>query len=267
LPTASEPGGRRIPDAIARRIVDAVGGHPFYLQLLGESLTAHPPPYDDAAFKDALQEVLFSRTGRLALDLQLVFDRAVGRSAHLVAVIDALADGPTRQVDIARRLGISSADTARYLERLGDLVRRRDDGTYTLDDPVFALWLRWRRPGGSVVPMTLIGDAAEREVAALLARLGFDLVYQSRGSRGAFDLLATRGAAQLGIQVKRSPLPLRFDRAAWQRMTADATRLGWRWFLDPSTARRGAHLRLTATAAIPNLLAWLDIPLDPAHEP
>ena len=48
----------------------------------------------------------------------------------------------------------------------------------------------------------------ERVVAEHLARSGFELVYQSRGSRGAFDLLATRGAQQLGVQVKRSPLPL-----------------------------------------------------------
>jgi hypothetical protein len=67
----------------------------------------------------------------------------------------------------------------RYLERVGDAVRKRDDGRYELDDPVLGLWLRWRRPGGTVVPMTVIGDAAERDVATLLAPMGFDLVYQS----------------------------------------------------------------------------------------
>ena len=38
--------------------------------------------------------------------------------------------------------------------------------------------------------MTIVGDEAEQAVAAFLAGLGFDLVYQSRASRGAFDLLA-----------------------------------------------------------------------------
>jgi Holliday junction resolvase len=149
-------------------------------------------------------------------------------------------------------------------------VRKREGGLYELDDPVFGLWLRWRRPGGTVVPMTVIGDAAEREVAMALAQLGFDLVYQARASRGAFDLLATRGPAQLGIQVKRSPLPLSFRRTDWQRMAADAKRLGWRWtiasvdpagaihFLDPAKARRGATVRLGLPAAIENLIAWLD---------
>lgn len=260
----------RIPVAIAERAVAALGGHPFYLQLLGEALTSREPPYDDAALKDALQDVLFSRTGRLALYLQLGFDRIVGRSTYLAAVLDALSDEPLRMTDIASRIHASTADTARYLERVGDAVRKRDDGRYQLDDPVLGLWLRWRRPGGTVVPMTVIGDAAERDIATLLARMGFDLVYQSRASRGAFDLLATRGASQLGIQVKRSPLPLSFSRTAWQRMSADAKRLGWRWviasvdlagttlFLDPTKARRGKTMRLGESASIENLLAWID---------
>jgi AAA+ ATPase superfamily predicted ATPase/Holliday junction resolvase len=267
----SEGGpGRPIPLPLAERAVAVLGGHPFYLQLLGEALTAREPPYNDAALKDALQDVLFSRTGRLALYLQLGFDRAVGRSTYLAAVLDALSAGALRMTDISGRIQVSTADTARYLERLGDVVRKRKDGLYELEDPVFGLWLRWRRPGGTVVPMTVIGDAAEREVATTLAQLGFDLVYQARASRGAFDLLATRGAAQLGIQVKRSPQPLAFRRAEWQRMSADAKRLGWRWvigsvdakgathFLDPAKARRGATVRLGKPAIIENLVAWLD---------
>jgi hypothetical protein len=48
---------------------------------------------------------------------------------------------------------------------------------------VFELWLRWRSPGGAAVPMSVIGDEAERAVAENLAHLGFDLVYQSRVAR------------------------------------------------------------------------------------
>jgi AAA+ ATPase superfamily predicted ATPase/Holliday junction resolvase len=264
------PAGRAIPRALAEKVVDTFGGHPFYLQLFGEELTTREPPYDEHAMKSAVQAVLFSRSGRLALYLQLAFDHAVGKSTYLAAVLDALSEGPQRQTDVATRIGASTADTARYLERLGDVVRRRDDGLYELDDPVFALWLRWRRPGGSVVPMTIIGDAAEREVAATLARLGMDLVYQSRGSRGAFDLLATRGARQLAIQVKRSPLPLVFSKTEWKRMQADAKRFGWRWtiasvstdgvitFLDPARASSGKTIRLAEKAAIDNIVEWID---------
>jgi len=260
----------RIPESLARRAVATIGGHPFYLQLLGEALTAAGPPLDDDALKEALQELLFSRTGRLALYFQLGYERAVGRSGYLAAALDALADGPRRPSEVARSLGVGTADTARYLERLGDVIRKQPDGRYAIDDPVFALWLRWRRPGGTVVPMTLVGDAAERDVANLLARMGFDLVYQSRASRGSFDLLATRGSDQLGVQVKRSALPLRFDAATWKRMSADAERLGWRWsvaavapdgavrFLDPARARRGKEVRLGELAVIDSLVEWLD---------
>lgn len=270
LLTRESPPDQPIPEELAVRAVEVLGGHPFYLQILGEELTARSGPYNEASFKETLQEVLFSRTGRLALHFELHHSRVVGRSGFLAAVLDTLAEGPLRLANLARSIGISSADTARYIERLGDVVLKRKDGAYELDDPVFALWLRWRRPGGTVVPMTIVGDAAEREVAEVLARAGFDLVYQSRASRGSFDLLATRGAYQLGVQVKRSPLPLRFERAAFQRMQADAKRFGWRWvvasvndgsgvrFLDPGKARRGKEVRLTESSVIDGLIAWLE---------
>ncbi len=122
------------------------------------------------------------------------------------------------------------------------------------------------------MPMATLGDEAEQRIAAELAAMGFDLVYQSRASRGAFDLLATRGGTQLGVQVKRSKLPLRFTLAAWNRMEAEAKRFGWRWVvgavepppgeavavLDPAKARMGREVRLGTEATIPNLLAWAD---------
>ncbi|MBI4701010.1 MAG: hypothetical protein HY744_07605 [Deltaproteobacteria bacterium] len=79
---------------------------------------------------------------------------------------------------------------------------------------LFGLWLRWRGPGGCVIPMSVVGGEAERRVAELLAQTGFELVYQSRASRGAFDILAVRGDQRLGLQVKRSRPPLRFTRPA-----------------------------------------------------
>jgi len=65
-----------------------------------------------------------------------------------------------------------------------DAVVRGSDGRYRLADPVFGLWLSWRQPGGTVVPMQVIDDEAEQQVAQHLARMGFDLVYPSRASRG-----------------------------------------------------------------------------------
>ena len=268
------PRDRPVPRPVARLALDALGCHPFYLQLLGEALVRQAPPYDEAALKEALQEVLFSRAGRLALYLEQTFRAVVGRSTYLAAALRALAEGPRRLTDVARGIGAQSGSTARYLERLGDAVERTADGLYRLADPVFGLWLRWRQPGGTTVPMVIVGDEAEQRIAAELARLGFDLVYQSRASRGAFDLLATRGGRQLGVQVKRTGLPVRLGKAAWSRMEAEGHRLGWRWivavvtpppegaahFLDPAGAVVGRRVRLDEAASIDNLLRWLDTP-------
>jgi AAA+ ATPase superfamily predicted ATPase len=265
----SAPPHRKIDAGLAGRAVDAVGGHPFYLQLLGESLVAIPPPADDDALKEALGNLLFTRTGRLALYFENEYNRAVGRASSLAAVLTALSRGPRRPSEIATAIGAASGAVTTYLDRLGDVIARDASERWHIADPVFELWLRWRSPGGAAVPMSVVGDEAERAVAENLAHLGFDLVYQSRASRGAFDLLATRGAMQLGLQVKRAALPLHIRAADWKRMHAEGTRLGWRWvvasvapdgavtYLDPARARGST---LPAKSAIANLLLWLDAP-------
>jgi AAA+ ATPase superfamily predicted ATPase len=272
LLTENAPPERPLSEALATRAVDVFGGHPFYLQLLGEALTRQPPGNDDAVFKQALQELLFSRTGRLALYFENELQRLVGRSGYLARTLEVLIEGPRRAAEVARAIDSPSGATAGYLERLKDAVVRTPDGAYALADPVFGLWLGWRRPGGTVVPMRIVGDEAELAVAETLARSGFDLIYQSRASRGAFDLLATRGPHQIGIQVKRSPLPLRFGAAAWKRMEAEAKRFGWRWvvavltpppenrllLLDPGKANVRKMATLNADAVIDNLLLWVD---------
>jgi AAA+ ATPase superfamily predicted ATPase/Holliday junction resolvase len=264
------PTHRRIPDDLAREAIDLVGARPFYLQMIGDAIVRADPPYDRGTLKSAVQDLLFSATGRLSLYFENEFDRLVGRSTNLAAVLESLADGPRQLVDVARSIGAPSGQARGYVDRLGDAVQKREDGRYELDDATFGLWLRWRRPGGSVVPMSVLGDDAERTVAQHLARCGFELVYQSRASRGAFDLLATRGAQQLGVQVKRATLPLRLPREDWNRMVADANRFGWRWILavvsseaavillDPAGAVRGRTVRVDAGAAIDNIVSWVD---------
>lgn len=266
----SGPPGRAIPAAVAKQAVEVLGGNPFYLQLFGEVLTAREPPYDVGLVRQVYSELLFTRTGRLSLYFAREFDRLVGSAATLATALEALADGPLRTVEIARRTGASSGAVTHYLERLGDAVMRGDDQRWSLVDPVFGMWLRWRQPGGAVVPMTVIGDQAELEIARSLSALGFELVYQSRASRGAFDLLGIRAGIQVAIQVKRSALPVRFSKSAWARLSSDARRLGWRWlvavvtpasrvyFFDPARARVGAAVMLTEALALDNVLRWLE---------
>ncbi len=266
----SGPADRRIPEPLAEAAVDLVGARPFYLQMLGDAITRTEPPYDRATLKAVVQDLLFSPMGRLSLYFENEHERLVGRSTNLAAVLEALAAGPRRLGEIARVIGAPPGQTRGYVARLADAVQRRPDGRYELDDATFGLWLRWRGPGGSVVPMTVLGDQAERAVAEHLSRCGFELVYQSRASRGAFDLLATRAAHQVGVQVKLTALPVRFSRAEWSRMEADGERFGWRWvvaavssdhgvtLLDPARATRGKAVSLGSKAAIENIVSWVD---------
>jgi len=262
--------GHAVSRQLAARAVAIIGGNPFYLQLLGEQLAGLASPLDEGALKEALSRLLFHRTGRLAMFFEAELARVVGRSAQALAILEQLARAPGRPADLQAALRLSSSSAVNYLARLGDVIRRRADDRYELTDPVMALWLTWRAPGGAAVPMTVVGDEGERDVARALADLGFELVYQSKASRGAFDLLAIRAGVMVGVQVKRSALPLHFTAAAWNRMEAEARRLGWRWiataasregvvtFLDPAHGRRRKGVGLSSSSAIVNLLAWID---------
>ncbi len=266
----SSAPGRKVSRALAQKAFDTLGGNPFYLQLLGEQLAALATPLDEPALKEALSRLLFHRTGRLALFFESELARVVGRSSPSLAILEELARGAARPVDLQRATRQSSSSMVNYLARLGDVVRQRPDGLWELSDRVMALWLAWRAPGGAAVPMTVIGDEGERRVASALAALGFELVYQSKASRGAFDLLAIRAGVMVGVQVKRSPLPLHFSDAAWKRMAAEAERLDWHavvasvteagevTFLDPAKGRRKKGFSLTSAAVIDNLLLWVD---------
>ncbi len=265
---------RKIPRPIAVRAAKLFAGHPFYLQLFGETLTRNEPPYTEKEFNSTIGELLFTPTGRLSFFFQREYDQLVGKASTLAAVLNALAEGPQKLNKIATATRSSTGATVRYLERLGDAVVHLPDGRYAVTDPVFALWLGWRKPGGTITPLTVIGNEAELTVARALAEMGFELIYQSRASRGSFDLLAVRGGIQIGVQVKGSPLPVRFNKREWNRMNADAARYGWRftiasvsadganvYFLAPEAARISRAVTLDKPTIIDNLLDWLDSPL------
>ena len=276
LVQASSDGPQRITPELARRIFAVVGGSPFYLQIVGEAVTQESGRAD-VRLRSALQRVLFSDTGRLSLYFLNEFQRLVGRATTLAATLNALARGPRTLTEVARAIHGAAGATSGYLGRLGDAVLRDPEGRWQLADRTFGWWLQWRQPGGSVLPMKLVGDEAELAVAQRLAHLGFELVYQSRGSRGAFDLLATRGARILAVQVKRSPLPLRFSRAAWERMESDGERYGWQWLiaqvgpegevqlLDPARATRRGGVSLSEGSVLERPLDWLER-RQPAHQ-
>ena len=54
-----------------------------------------------------------------------------------------------------------------------------------------------------ISPYTL-GDFVEKAIADKVSKEGFSLVYQSKASRGTFDLLAILNSFMVGLQVKKT---------------------------------------------------------------
>lgn len=79
----------------------------------------------------------------------------------------------------------------------------------------------------AILPVLVLGDEAEQAVARQMAAAGFNLIYQSRASRGAFDLLAISGTKEIGIQVKKAHLPYYLPREKLHLMKHWAERLRW----------------------------------------
>ena len=193
------------------------------MHALGDALFGGMEPVSPGEIKAAVQALLFSSNGRIALHYERTWTELVGRAAGMAAVVESMTDGPIRLSDISRRTELATGGVATMLKRLGEAVVKEADGRYALADPVFARWIQWRMPGGVSVPMRILGDEAELAAAEGLAARGFELVYPSRVSRGSFDLLAIRHGLVLGIQVKRTSMPARLRKAEIERIEAG----GW----------------------------------------
>ena len=109
-----------------------------------------------------------------------------------------------------------------------DVVSKLPDGRYHLADPTFALWLKHQTDFRQAMPPLLVGTESEQAVARRLATEGFRGVYQSRASRGSFDLLAVRDTRVFGIQVKTATLPYSLRASERKRMVAESRLLGFR---------------------------------------
>jgi Holliday junction resolvase len=214
------------------RVLDLTNSHPFYVQVLGEELCkASPgPEIDEATCKEVVQETLLESAGKLHLYFQNLFDRCVKSSAGNERVLVALAAGPQKVSEVARSLGKSTGEVSAILGRLMQVdVVRREGEAYALTDPVFARWIVGTRSDlAAYVGPALLGSETERAIAQKLALEGFRLIYQSRASRGVFDLLVLLNTYEIGLQVKRTAAA-KFYLAVeeYERMKAEGTRLGW----------------------------------------
>ena len=247
----SKRSGRPIPVALCRTIVDTVGTNPYYLQVLGEELVLEAT--SDAAtvedWRTTCQRVVFETSGRLYQYFDRMHASVAGSSSMLAKILFALADGPRRGSEVAKAMGVTQNRISSKLPILEarDVVRK-DGSAYCLCDPCYALWLRGARSETpSVIAPLVLGNESERRVAREMARQGVSLVYQSRASRGAFDLLALYQVYEIGVQVRRiKRFPAYISERMLGRMRREAEQLGWHAVLALDTGERVTFHCLTS---------------------
>lgn len=221
--------GIAVPDPVIDRLLEDVGTLPFYLQVVGATLVDYlgEGTADLGAWRRSLDRCLFQPDGVLNLFFRNQFDRVVGRSGMLARVLVALRE-PLALGDLAERIGTSSGAAGTYVRRLAqDDAVTKEDGRYVVPDPCFRLWLQSQEDLGGLAPPSIIGDISERRVTEALAALGLRVIYQSRASRGAFDLLGLAWGRELAIQVKTGEAPVRVAASEVHRMQDEARRMGW----------------------------------------
>lgn len=216
---------RPIPEDLIDKLLVVAGTHPFYLQVLGEELCSKER-LDEDAFKVTVQENLFNSTGRLALYFQDLVGRIVGRSSSLEQTLIQIAHQPGTLSQLSTRMDIGTGTLKSWIDRASDLITA-SGGIYQIADPCLRLYLAAKSQIRAILPALVLGDEAEQAVARHMAAAGFNLIYQSRASRGAFDLLAISGTKEIGIQVKKAHLPYYLPREKLHLMKHWAERLHW----------------------------------------
>jgi Holliday junction resolvase len=126
----------------------------------------------------------------------------------------------------ARELGISAGALKTWLNRITDVLVR-ENGIFKIHDQALKLWLKNRSVFKKILPPTILGDEAEKLVARELASYGFQMIYQSRASRSAFDLLGIAGIQKIGVQVKKGHYPFYIKKAEINEMQFWGKLLGW----------------------------------------
>ncbi len=214
-------------------VLDLLGDHPFYVRILVQELRGGAAdggvelPELERAVREAVEATLFDENGRLALFFEQRYRAVVGDSSTLESVLRGFAD-PCRITDVAKQLHVPTGAVSTAVKALlrKDALVRLPDGRYGLSDPTFALWVKRQVDFRQAMPPLLVGTESEKRVARRLSADGFSGVYQSRASRGAFDLLALHDTRVLGLQVKTTRLPYQLPRQEEARLQADAARLG-----------------------------------------
>jgi len=135
------------------RMVEVVGGHPFYLQVLGEETCRRAPAriIDDSSFKEAFQETVLTDGGRLDSYFESLF-RPASDSTLLERTAIAIAEGKTQITEIGRAIGLTPGTAYAAIRRLQDLdVVARRNGGYDYVDPLLNSRSKFRERSNDLV--------------------------------------------------------------------------------------------------------------------
>jgi len=232
--------GYAMSDELLRKLIELTNGHPFYLQVLGEELCKASPQKDipEDIYKTVIQETLFESAGRLYLYFASQYAKHIKTSTSLEKTLISISRGHHKVSEIAKDLGQLTGLVSSFISRLVemDILMKADEGPpnsfakgYEFRDPVFKLWIAGTKSHlkSFISPYTL-GDFVEKAIADKVSKEGFSLVYQSKASRGTFDLLAILNSFMVGLQVKKTtkfPFYLPKDEAL--NMKDWSKRLNW----------------------------------------
>ncbi len=112
-----EASGRRIGSDALEAMAHGTGGYPFLIQLIGSGVWRQRPNEPEISMADVKTGVAwaYKRLGSQVYDLALRDTSTIDRS-YLVAM--AQDDGPSRTIDVAKRLGESAGYGGVYRDRL-----------------------------------------------------------------------------------------------------------------------------------------------------
>jgi Holliday junction resolvase/AAA+ ATPase superfamily predicted ATPase len=220
----SDNADHQISSEFAHRLIELIGTNPFYLQILASELCENE--IDEISFKMVIQENLFSSVGRLYLYFQNLIGRVVGRSSSLEQTLITIARFPSTLSSLAKRMGVGTGTLKSWINRVSDFVTV-ENGIYQIQDRCLKLWIENKSDLKPVLPTLVLGNEAEKKVAQLMAQAGFELIYQSRASRGAFDLLAIFNSIEYGVQVKMGAFPFYLKINDLQLMQYWSEKLNW----------------------------------------
>ena len=219
-------------EELLSELVQLTNGHPFYLQVLGEELCKASPETEIQrdTYKAVVQQTLFESAGRLSLYFAGQHTKHIKTSTSLEKTLVSISEGHHRVSEISKDLGQLTGQVSSFISRLVEMdILVKVNDTYQYRDPVFELWIAGTKSHlkSAIGPYTL-GNQVEKAVANKLAKEGFSLVYQSKASRGVFDLLAILNSFMIGLQVKKATqFPFYLSKDEFAKMRAWGERLNW----------------------------------------